>query len=228
MGLTIHYQLTLSHAGGGVDDLQARSAAEALRKLALQFKRKGRLDAIGKLGFAPEDRRYAVEWEMRRVPGHASTFTGKEIHPVAGHLFQARVGRGCEPLLLGLCRYERGGWRLESFSKTQYASLHGWEHFCRCHTAIIDLLAGARELGFTVKISDEGDYWPRRSLKALRRNIDEMNGVVAAAAGTLKDWCEERGEEPVQAPIFSHPQFERLEAEGAAHGHGERLREALR
>lgn len=228
MGLTIHYQLKLSGAGDGAEDIQAGSAAEALRKLALQFKRKGRFDRVGKLGFAPEDSRYAVEWRIRPVPGRPSAFTQEEIRPLAGYLFTISVGRGCEPLLLGLCRYERGGWRLESFSKTQYASLHGWEHFCRCHTSIIDLLAGARELGFAVKISDEGEYWPRRSLKALRRNIDEMNGVVAAAAGAMKDWCEERGEKPVQAPIFSHPQFERLEAESAARGHAERLREALR
>jgi hypothetical protein len=67
------------------------------------------------------------------------------------------------------------------------------------------------------RISDEGDYWPGRSLKKLRRNLDEMNGLVAAAAGALKDGCETvAGENPVQSPIFAHRQFEHLEAEGAA------------
>ena len=147
---------------------------------------------------------------------------------MAGHLFQVGVGRDCEPLWLGLCRYDRGGWRLKSFCKTQYASLHGWEHFRRCHTAVIDLLADARPLGLTVVISDEGDYWPRRNLEALQRNLDEMNGVVAAAAGVLKDWGEERGGPAVQSPILAHPRFERLEAEGAARGHAARLRKMLR
>jgi hypothetical protein len=50
----------------------------------------------------------------------------------------------------------------------------------------------------------------------LRRNLNEMNGVVAAAAGALKDCYEAaEGESPVQSPIFAHRQFERLEAEGA-------------
>ena len=80
----------------------------------------------------------------------------------------------------------------------------------------------------SVEITDEGDYWPGRDLAALRRNLDEMNGVVAAAAGALKDWGEERGGAPVESPIFSHPHFERLEAAGAARGHASRLRKLLR
>jgi hypothetical protein len=35
------------------------------------------------------------------------------------------------------------GWRLSGCSKTQYASLHGWEHFQRCHCAVVNLLADA-------------------------------------------------------------------------------------
>ena len=67
------------------------------------------------------------------------------------------------------------GWRLAGFSKTQYASLHGWEHFQRCHCAVVTLLAASRVPGLLVKISDEGDYWPRRSLTRLRQNLDQMN-----------------------------------------------------
>ena len=76
---------------------------------------------------------------------------------------------------------------------------------------MIDLLAGARRLGLSVEIHDEGDYWPSRDLKALRQNLDEMNGVVAAAAGALKDAA---GDDSIQSPMFAHPHFERLEAEG--------------
>jgi hypothetical protein len=109
------------------------------------------------------------------------------------------------------------GWRFEGFTKTQYASLHGWEHFLRCHTAVVDLLAGAAQLGLTVTINDEGGYWPGRSLIALRAELDEMNGLVAAAAGALKDSYDSRADEsPVQSPIFAHQQFEQLEAEGAS------------
>jgi hypothetical protein len=228
MGLTIHYRLKLARADAGVDDLQARDAVAEARKLALRFKRQGRVDAVGKIGFTPDLRGLANDWRTRRVRGQPNTFSGEEIRPVAGQLFLVEVGRDCEPLLLELCRYPQGGWRLTSFSKTQYASLHGWEHFQRCHGAVIELLAALRPLGFRVKITDEGEYWPRRSWSGLRQNLDEMNGVVAAAAGALKDMGDASGGSPVESPIFAHPHFERLEAEGAAQGHAERLRKALR
>jgi hypothetical protein len=112
---------------------------------------------------------------------------------------------------------------LQGFCKTQYASLHGWGHFRRCHTAVIDLLVSIQGPGLTVEIHDEGDYWPGRNLAALRRNLDEINGAVAALAGALKD-----GEEKVESPIFRHRNFERLEAEGEARGYGSRLAKAFR
>ena len=55
-----------------------------------------------------------------------------------------------------------------------------------------------------------------------------MNRVVAAAAGARKDCAGEADRESrVQAPIFAHPQFERLEAEGAGSAAASRLREAV-
>jgi hypothetical protein len=227
MGLTIHYKLGLIGAVEGVDHLQARDVVDVARKLALKFKRKGRVDAVGAIGFEPALRRFAREWRFHRVPGAPKSFTEEEIWPVAGWLFFVEVGRGCEPLLLGLCRYDRPGWRLHSFSKTQFAGVHGWEHFQRCHCVVIDLLAALRPLGFKVRINDEGEYWPRRSTAALRRNLGEMNAAIAGAAGALKDANEECGGPPVQSPIFAHPQFERLEAQGEAAGAGTRLRKAL-
>ena len=104
------------------------------------------------------------------------------------------------------------GWHLSGFSKTQFASLHGWEHFRRCHVGIVSLLAGLRPLGFRVRISDEGDYWPRLSERALRENLDDLNRLLAAAAGAMKDASGGQ----VESPIFGHREFERLEAEGAA------------
>lgn len=109
------------------------------------------------------------------------------------------------------------GWQFSGFSKTQYASLHGWEHFLRCHRAVVELLAGLRPLGLRVRITDEGDYWLRRSVRSLRAEWEQMNGLVAAAAGALKDLGGEtnRGS-AVQSPIFRHPNFERVEANGVA------------
>jgi hypothetical protein len=76
---------------------------------------------------------------------------------------------------------------------------------------VINLLAACRAAGLRVTISDEGKYWPRRSLMSLRENVDHMNGLVAAIAGTLKDAGEENGAaNVVQSPIFAHKNFERL------------------
>ena len=229
MGLTIHFQLALRPEAPDLDDRRARGAMEGARKLAMKMKRRGAFDEVGPLRWDRLARARAADWLILPVPGEPGTSTGTEIFPIAGHVFCIEVGRDCEPLWVGLCRYPanvrvngrerrvprvpRGpAWRLRGFSKTQYASLHGWEHFRRCHVAVVDFLAALRPLGFEVKISDEGDYWPRRSERKLREEIGGMNRLVAAAAGALKDAHEDQG--GVQAAIFAHPQFEQLEAEG--------------
>jgi len=71
-------------------------------------------------------------------------------------------------------------------------------------------------------------YWPRCSERQLRRNLGEMNVMVASVAGALKDSADTRhAADRVEAPIFSHPRFERLEAEGAASPTGQHLREVI-
>jgi hypothetical protein len=229
MGLTVHFKLAVSAGGDGAE---AKQHVASMRRAALRFQRAGLVDRVCPIiSDAKTLRQFACEWLMLPVPGQANTTTGIEVPPAAGFLFRVDVGEDCEPLWLGLCRYPAAvlhhgrerqtklgrGWQLAGFSKTQYASLHGWEHFQRCHCAVVNLLAACRTPGLRVKISDEGDYWPTCSLTRLRRNLDQMNGLVAASAGALKDFYgAEGGDSPVQSPIFAHRQFERLEAQGAA------------
>jgi len=85
----------------------------------------------------------------------------------------------------------------------------------------------ARRLGCRVKVIDEGEYWPGRNEAVLRQNVGQMNGAIAAAAGAMKDFDRAKGAAGVQSPIFAHPQFEHLEAEGAARGHAAALRKVL-
>lgn len=237
MGLTIHFQFTAPPA---TDATGAGQLLRQLRRQAQGFKARGRADAIHPLSEARETLRWAEEWLCFPVPHHPNRVEQVCVPPLEGVMFPVQVGAGCEPLWLGLCRYpltvriagrlrktKLCGWRLRGFCKTQYASLHGWEHFRRCHTAVVDLLAGARRLGLTVEINDEGDYWPSRDWERLRRNVEQMNGAVAATTGVLKDWSEEQGGAPVQSPILAHPQFEHLEAEGVARGYASRLRTVL-
>ena len=208
MGLSIHYRLSLSPDKGaataGTDDLRARWAVEEARKLALKMKRRGAFDKVFPLEWDADARRRTRRWPMLPLPGEPDRIVDVEIWAVEGHVFCIDVGRDCEPLWIGLCRYPKTAraygyefriprkeripeWRLRNFSKTQYASLHGWEHFRRCHVAIVDFLAALRPLGFAVKISDEGGYWPRRSERALREEVGMMNRIGAAFAGALKD-----------------------------------------
>ena len=238
MGLTVHYQLA---APKNCDAAQAFEFVRAMRRRAQGFKQRSRVDKVQPIGNDHDTLRWATDYRTVPHPYHAGTWSGIEIPAEEGFLFWVEVGRDCEPLLLGLCRYpktvllggkryrtERPGWRLGRFSKTQYASLHGWEHFRRCHGAVVDLLRSLRQPGLEITIHDEGDYWPGRSLEALRRNLDEMNGIVAAAAGAFKDLDEaSNGLSNVVSPIFAHPQFEQLEAEGEMK-HGMAIRRAHR
>ena len=105
------------------------------------------------------------------------------------------------------------GWRWGSFCKTQYASnpeCGGVENFLRCHLLVVRMLDHAKELGILADVSDEGDYWSKRDLPALAKEVGEWNEMIAAGAGKLKDWF---GAE-VQTTITRFPNFERLEAQG--------------
>ena len=231
MGVSIHYRLSLRPKAPDLDDLYARWAVEEARKLALKMKRRKVFDAVGPMRWDYESRKWNREYydfPQPPVPERPRSSYVIEPLPAEGHLFEIDPGRDCESLWIGLCRYPkteracgrefrvpRGpAWRLKRFAKTQYASLHGWEHFRRCHVGIVDFLSALRPLGFDVKISDEGNYWPRRSERALREEVGMMNRVIAAAAGAMKDAFGDDG--GVESPIFAHPQFERLEAEGVA------------
>jgi hypothetical protein len=228
MGLTLHYRLT-APAG-----LTNRSAATLIRRLhtaAGEFATAGRVaDVLPISADRPDLDRFANRWRTLPHPTDPATRIGVRIPATAGWIFPVELGDDCELLWLGLCRYPatvphgtrtiatRLGprWQFAGFCKTQYASLHGWEHFARCHTAAVDLLRAASPLGLRVKLSDEGGYWPYRRLPLLRERLDRMNGIVAALAGAVKDATAEAGGPAVQSPIFTHPHFERLEAEGVA------------
>jgi hypothetical protein len=153
--------------------------------------------------------------------------------------FTAHPGDGCESANFGLCRYPafieieeeeqfvRGqgfvrpkrrlrtglsGWFWSSFCKTQYASnpQHGGvEHFLRCHLAVVKLLDHANDLGILGEVTDEGDFWEKRSVEALAKEVGGWNEMIAGWAGRLKDVLGNG----LEAPITSFPNFEYLEAQ---------------
>lgn len=238
MGLTLHYKLS---APAVIDPPGARALVARMRAAAMAMKRADRIDAVGQIDSSPAQLAWLSEWLLLPAPGAPDTTHGIVVPARTGFVFNVMLGDDSEPLRLGLCRFatrvkdpatgrmrsvRRDGWRLAGFCKTQYAGLHGWEHFRRCHVAAVELLAGLAALGIEVEITDEGGFWPARDEVALRRNLDRSNGIVAAFAGTMKDATDEDGGPPVRSPIFSHPHFERIEAEGLARN-GKMLRAAV-
>ena len=234
MGISIHYQL---RAASYHLPANARAVVENMRACALQVLGSRGPSAVSEIIRGGPARYFGRAFPKCRSICGTDRFYQPEVRPLYGSGFTVDVGRDCEPLALGLFKYpqwvcsdetgrwtaltEMGkDWQFRGHCKTQYASLHGWENFRRCHCGVIDILAALSSLGVEVEISDEGDYWPSRArgaLAGLRREVEDMNRVIAAAAGAMKDAFGDDG--GVEAPIFAHPQFERLEAEGVAARH---------
>jgi len=71
----------------------------------------------------------------------------------------------------------------------------------------------------------------------LKRMLLRYNRMMAGFAGALKDSLDEGASDgggsaggcvPLQAAIFEHPDFERLEAESQSDGDDAKIREAIR
>ena len=144
MGLTVHFKFV---APPDTDAARARELVRALRRRALGFKRRGRVTGVLPIGDDAEALRWAAQYKSVPHPTWPDSQTGIEIPAEGGFIFPATVGEGCEPLWLGLCCYPKTvvlgdrryrtnlpNWSFAGCTKTQYASLHGWEHFRRCHT----------------------------------------------------------------------------------------------
>jgi len=148
-----------------------------------------------------------TERHVPTPPGQPTTALGFAIAP----------GRGCEPAAFGLARLDEedrpGSWFWYCSCKTQYASVLGDEHLLRCHTGLVTVLDHAKSLGIDVVVRDEGGYWESRDADALLGAVRQMNEIVAKFAGMFTDQARKAAMDShgVQASIFKHPDFERLE-----------------
>ena len=213
MGLTIGYTLSSQQR---LKLYMVQRMVGALRKKAvtLGFEHVTRLVRVG-----PDFPR--TYWLPPGAKGARDLVRASE-----GWVFHATPGNGSESVMIGLGRFEgREGWWLESFCKTQYAARHGWEHFLKCHCAVLDLLGAAERFGVSVQVEDEGGLWESGSFAVLRKNLAEYEEGIAAFGGALKDAAAAVGQ-TIEAPICDHPQFEHLEAKGMA-AHGERVGQAV-
>lgn len=223
MGLTIHYKLSVAK------NLSPDVVRELNQRVTLYAR---------KIGCAE------VSEPLRpfRAPLASQLFVraGREedgcfgfVPAIEGWLVEVWPGEGCESAHFGLCQYPREapyelrgrkgwvateyrrGWLLKGCCKTQYAGERGWDHFLSCHKMIVSILGFWRQMGVSVKVSDEGEFWETRSEEKLHAKLNSYDGLIASVAGAFKDAADECGKDySVKSPIFARQDFERLEAEG--------------
>lgn len=239
MGLTIHYELRSPTGSAG----DARRLVEQLRQRALDlpFKKVGDLlDLSGaECDYEQREKGDPHRWLLIQAsqPIEVDHFM---YHVVPRRLiaFATWPGEGSEPANFGLCLYPRtveghaahgvkrvktglpSGWSWSSFCKTQFASnpdLGGIETFLRCHLSVIRLLDHAKSLGMLYEVTDEGEYWEKRDVKALVEEVSEWNSMMAGFVGQMKDLI---GGQEMKSEITNFPNFEHLEAEGRADEEG--------
>jgi hypothetical protein len=205
MGLHLNYELCLP---GSASAAQAAAALARLRAAALGM----RLGTVSGM----YDARAAGLRRLATVIATALRDERPDLLPDAGSAlgFSLLPGDGCETALLALMRRtdERGrcqDWYWHWSCKTQYASVFGDRHLVACHTRLVRLLDHAIEIGVNVVVRDEAHYWETRDEARLIAEVRAMNRVVARLAGRLGDLSVAGGR--VDAPIFRHPRFERLE-----------------
>lgn len=131
--------------------------------------------------------------------------------------FTTLPGQGCEPAVFAIesLRVDevQSKWWFQTFCKTQYASAESDEHFLTCHRLVVTMLDAALRLGFAVEVLDEGGYWESRDEQQLLGECSKSNRLVAHFAGRFTDAMRDAGldSRELQAEIFKHPDFERLE-----------------
>ena len=224
MGLSIAYKLGLPAA---TDRETVTRRVEQLRERARQLpfalvtemmvsKRDEPLGESGPEGIELEF--WYRSWANLTL--HASSESQGETLPESIG-FVIYPGKECEPAAFGMAWSPPRGedwnalpdqpftWCWQSACKTQYASIVSSEHFLSCHTSLVTLLDSAHELGFDVTVFDEGGYWESRDADRLLAKVETMNQLMAGFAGMLHD--EMGDEHSIDAAIFSHPDFERLE-----------------
>jgi len=240
MGLTIHYRLKSETKS----QKEARRLVEQLRQRALDLPLKEVDELVELKGDACDFEKFEDEhphrWMLIQASQHV--VSGNCHHPVQPkHLiaFSTWPGDGCEQANFGLCLYPAtimvendkwpygkkriatglSGWTWGSFCKTQYASnpnCGGVEHFLRCHLSVVNLLDACRDLGILAHASDEGEFYEKRDVEALVKEIGEWNSMIAGWAGRLKDSFGKG----IVSQIGKFPNFEHLEAKGRQ-GEGE-------
>ncbi len=233
MGLTIHWTFK-----GPKTTTEAKSIIEKMRQRAtdLPFASVGEIaHFMGETAqFDRDDRSEPFRWlkiQARETVWSKDGMSGWDCPAKEIIGFQILVAPGSEPMEVFLATYprtitvtdERGrqkrlrtnrhDWSGEAFCKTQYASnskCGGVPNFLRAHLSVVRMLDYAKELGMVVDVSDEGEFWEKRDVRALAEEVGSWNAMIGAFVGALDDAVGQK----TDSPIKSFPDFEHLEAKG--------------
>ena len=110
----------------------------------------------------------------------------------------------------------RGWYSWWGACKTQYAgnpTLGGAANFVRAHTAVYAAVDAARPLGIATTIRDDVGFQRDRDTARLTAELARWDALIAGFTGRVSDAV---GAGAVVAPIKDRPDFEHLEARGAA------------
>jgi hypothetical protein len=219
MGLTIHWNLRRPTN----NSMTAKEIIEALRSKALDLPFKEVHDIVHLKGedcdfnnpkYSGPDNE--LRWFLIQCIEYAKK--GPDRTPIEVIGFSSWPAKGSEEANFFLARYSKYSkiWKGGSFCKTQYASdpqCGGAANFLRAHLSVVGVLDRAKELNIVERVSDEGEFWEKRDIKALMQEIGEWNAMIAGFAGALSDAI--RGTElDLVAPIKGFSDYEHLEAKG--------------
>jgi hypothetical protein len=219
MGLTIHYDLKVKK-GTNVRGLLERARLFAQNELhPAELSEVKHFDSE-EFKQHRNDRESEWFWASIQAGGRVKLDRGSSayVDPLQVTMFRMWPGANCEEANIGFATFpttidNRGdtvktkltGLRWHSFCKTTYA-----DDFLKCHLMVIAMLDWLDDNGVKVTVSDEGDYWETRNLKALASGHGDDLSMLAAFAGALTDGLGVG----VVAPILERPDFEHLEMAG--------------
>lgn len=121
-------------------------------------------------------------WELVAVPDEVHTKLMQHRGSVNMVSFQILVGDGCESMELHFYEIKKNHWHCHEAVKTQYS-----EEFVPCHLRVItvlDLLA--KEKDMSVAVTDEGEYWEKRDLSVLAKNVNEYTALLTGLSKVFK------------------------------------------
>jgi len=198
MGLTIHYTIganTQEQVVKGLEELRShclKTGFEEVGKVHVKEITEKVLDKFWKMQEACSYPNNSVEnlnkrdslvrkmgfdtWELIMSRNNVGPMISLSLWP----------GEGCESCdIMFFTDDSYSFWKnkyiAKGFCKTEYA-----EEFEKCHLLVCDMLEKMDEMGFRVKVNDEGDYFKTKDIKSLARAKNISEDVIKSVAKQLR------------------------------------------